>query len=158
MRRYFFQMMVVLVASTAWLGCDKDDDDDNGARYTISGNGSGNQQVPPVTTSGTVTVTGTYLAKEKQLNYSITFTGLTSNAVNMHFHGPADPGTNADVLVPITGFPQATSGNFSGTASLTTTAAQESALLAGKMYLNIHTVNFPNGEVRAQIGVTRVDE
>jgi hypothetical protein len=155
-RKYFFQTLMLLLATAIWIGCNKDDDDE-GARYTISGNGSGNQEVPVVSTSGTCTVTGTYIAKDKELRYSISFNGLTSNAVNMHFHGPADPGVAAGVLVPVTGFPQATSGNFSGTASLTTTAEQESALLAGKMYLNIHSVNFPDGEVRAQIGVQRVD-
>lgn len=154
MRKYLFLPLVLVFASAIWIGCDKDDDDDE-ARYTISGNGSGNQEVPAVTTNGTSTVTGTYRAASKELNYSISFTGLSANAMMMHFHGPAAPGAEAGVMVGITGFPAATSGNFSGTATLT--PVQDSALLAGNMYLNIHTSTYPEGEVRAQIGVTRVD-
>lgn len=155
MRKYLFQTFILILASIIWFGCGKTDNE--GARYTISGNGSGRMEVPVVTTNGTSTVTGTYLAKSKELRYSVSFTSLSANPTMMHFHGPADPGVNAAVLVPVTGFPQATSGNFSGVASLTMTNEQESALLAGKMYFNIHTSTFPDGEVRAQIGVTRID-
>lgn len=155
MRKYFFQTLLIIIVSVIWYGCGKTDNE--GDRYTINGDGTGKQEVPVVTTNGNVKVTGTYLAKSKELRYSVSFTNLSTNPTMMHFHGPADPGANADVLVPVTAFPQSTSGNFSGVAALTTTNAQESALLAGKMYFNILTGTYPNGEVRAQIGVTKVN-
>lgn len=111
---------MLILAAVIWYGCGKTDNE--GDPYTISGNSSGRLEVPVVTTNGTSTVTGTYLAKSKELRYSVSFTSLTANATMMNFHGPADPGVNAAVLVPVTGFPQATSGNFSGVASLTMTA------------------------------------
>lgn len=152
MRKRFFQTLMFAAILVTWAGCDKKED--GPPRYTISGNGTGNQEVPAVTTSGTSTVTGTYISGDKQLNFSVSFSNLSSNAIGMHFHGPADPGQNANVMIPVTNFPQATSGNFSGTATLT--AEQEAALLNGKMYFNIHTVNFESGEVRAQIGTQQV--
>ncbi len=154
MRKYFFQTLMLLLSTATWIGCGKDDDNKS-ARYTISGNGSGNQVVPQVTNAGTCTISGTYIAESKALNYSVSFSNLSANATGMHFHGPADALVNAPVMVPVAGFPAATSGNFSGTATLT--ASQDSALTAGKMYFDIHSATNPNGEVRAQIGATRVN-
>ena len=70
----------------------------------------------------------------------------------MHFHGPADPGTPANVAVPITGFGTDISGSYDGSATLTD--AQEAELLAGKWYYNVHTDAHPAGEVRGQIAAT----
>jgi CHRD domain. len=77
------------------------------------------------------------------LSYSITWNGLTSNAANMHFH---DAGP---VIYPIVGFAEATSGTFSG--SVTLTSAQASDLSSGKIYVQIHTVNIPSGEILATL-------
>ena len=62
-----------------------------------------------------------------------------------HFHGPAEPGKNAGVAVPIT---PATSGS-EGSATLTD--AQTADLLAGKYYVNVHTEANKGGEIRGQV-------
>ena len=153
LRKYLFQTMAVLIAATAWTGCDKDDDDVQEVRYTVSGNGSGNQEVPAVTTTGTSTVAGTYNASGKVLTYTVNWNNLLTAPTMMHFHGPADPGANAGIMIPIEGFPATVTGTYSGIDTLT--VDQESALLNGKMYYNVHTTTNPTGEVRAQLGVTR---
>lgn len=153
MRKYLFQTMVVVFAATAWIGCDKNDDDDDKtvSTYKVSGTASGAQEVPAVITPATGTVSGTYNSKSKMLDYTVTWNGLTTNPTGMHFHGPADPGVNAPVMVPITGFTVATSGTLTSMATLT--PAQDSALVAGKMYYNVHTTTNPGGEIRAQLTV-----
>ena len=43
------------------------------------------------------------LVKSKQLSYTADYSGLTGNATMAHFHGPADPGKNAGIVVPVQG-------------------------------------------------------
>lgn len=152
MRKYLFQTLIVLFAATVWLGCDNDDDDGVTNTYTISGTANGTQEVPAVTTTGTGTVSGTYNKLTKMLDYTVTWNNVKDTPSMMHFHGPADPGATAGVMINIPDFPQATSGSKSGMATLT--PAQDSALLAGKMYYNLHTSFHPTGEIRAQVIAT----
>jgi hypothetical protein len=82
------------------------------------------------------------------------FTDLTAPASAMHIHGPAGPGTNASVvldLVPYLFLPQdpAKGGIIFGQALIPTN--QVDNLLAGLLYINIHTTNNPGGEIRGQL-------
>ncbi len=110
----------------------------------------GSNEVPANASTATGTITGTYNDSTNTITFTITFSGLGSNTVAAHFHGPAFPGTNANVIYPHTGFPTGvTSGTFSGTQVITD--AEEKDLLAGKWYSNIHTTIFQGGEIRALI-------
>jgi CHRD domain len=71
--------------------------------------------------------------------------GLTGPATAAHFHGPAEPGKNAGVAVPIT----PATGPMHG--SVTLTDAQASDLLAGHWYVNVHTDANKGGELRGQL-------
>jgi CHRD domain len=106
----------------------------------------GASEVPPVTSPGTGTVTATYDTASKKLSWKGTVSGLSGNATAAHFHGPAEPGKNAGVMVPA---PGVTTGPFEGSATLTDDQAR--AVLAGQTYFNIHTAANPNGEVRGQV-------
>jgi hypothetical protein len=82
------------------------------------------------------------------------FTDLTGPAIAMHIHGPAGAGTNANVLVSLVpyNFPAsdpAKGGVIFGNIPWPTNDTE--ALLAGLTYLNIHTTQFPNGEIRGQL-------
>lgn len=96
-----------------------------------------------VVTSATGSVNATFDPTTSVLSYKITWSGLTSNAQGMHFH---DAGP---VIIPITGFEQATSGSYSGIDTLTAEYAAD--LAAGKIYAQIHTVNIPSGEILATL-------
>ena len=95
---------------------------------------------------GTGKLEGTYDTTGKKLSYTLTYSGLSGAPVAAHFHGPADPGANAGVAVPIA--PPLTSP-INGTATLTD--AQAAELLAGKYYVNLHTAANPAGEIRGQV-------
>ena len=62
-----------------------------------------------------------------------------------HFHGPAEAGKNAPVMIP---FKDAASG---AEGSATLTDAQAADLMAGKLYINVHTAANPGGEIRGQV-------
>lgn len=109
----------------------------------VSYSGSFVKSTSTVVTSATGSVTATFDPTTLVLSYTVTWTGLGSNAAAMHFH---DAGP---VIYPITGFPTATSGTVSGT--VTFTAAQATDLAAGKIYVQIHSVNIPSGEILATL-------
>ena len=106
----------------------------------------GTSEVPPTTSAGTGTLTATYDTASKKLTWKGNVSGLTGNASAAHFHGPAEPGKNAGVLIPA---PGVTTGPFEGSATLTDDQAK--ALAAGQTYFNIHTGANPSGELRGQL-------
>ena len=114
---------------------------------------SGAQQVPPVASAGTGAGTVLLNATEDQIVINLAFSGLTSNAIAAHIHGPAAAGTNAGILFDFSAVtPAATSGSIPPqTFSITPT--QVAQLKAGQLYFNIHTSNFTGGEIRGQVGL-----
>jgi hypothetical protein len=102
--------------------------------------------VPPNTSNGTGSLQATYDTANKQLTYTVTYSGLTGNATAAHFHGPAEPGKTAGVVVPVQG---SVASPIKGTATLTD--AQAADLLAGKWYFNVHTEANKPGEIRGQV-------
>lgn len=107
----------------------------------------GTEEVPDVTTDSYGVFTGIYDDASNMLHYSFAWE-LETAATAAHFHGPAERGENASVLInlgPVSG----TSGEERG--SVTLTAAQETQLLDGMWYINVHTAENPGGEVRAQL-------
>ncbi len=105
----------------------------------------GSNSVPPNTSPGTGRVEATFDTATKVLAYTITYSGLSGPAIGAHFHGPAEHGKNAGIVVP---FNPVTSP-IKGTAALND--AQAADLLAGRWYANIHTAANPGGEIRGQL-------
>ena len=106
----------------------------------------GSEEVPPVNTQGKGSLTATYDSASKKLSWIGEVSGLTGDATAAHFHGPAEPGKNAGVLVPA---PGVKSGSFEGSATLNEDQAKH--LMAGHTYFNVHTAANPNGELRGQV-------
>ncbi len=111
---------------------------------------TGSQEVPPAGSAATGTGTTWLSNDETTLFVDLNFSGLGSNATAAHIHGPASAGTNADVLFGLTGLPSATSGSIP-TQSFALTPTQLQQYKDGLFYFNIHSVNFPGGEIRGQI-------
>lgn len=131
--------------------------------FTIVASIDGTQETPPVVTPGTGSMTGTYDDVSNLLTWSGSFSSLTGTTTDAHFHGPAAVGSPAGIAIHITAlgggdiFPLGvTSGAFSGTATITD--LQESQLISGLWYVNIHTSFRSGGEIRGQIYATVVPE
>ncbi len=101
----------------------------------------GSSEVPPTQSPGTGSLTATYDTSSKVLTWDGSYSGTTGPVTAAHFHGPAEPGKNAGVAVPI----PATRGK----ATLTDTQAAD--LMAGRWYVNVHTQRYPGGELRGQL-------
>ncbi|MGD0633175.1 MAG: CHRD domain-containing protein [Beijerinckiaceae bacterium] len=107
-------------------------------------------EVPPNTSAGTGTLSGTYDTATKILTYTVTYSGLTGPASMAHFHGPASAGKNAPVEIPFKGD---LASPITGTVTLTEEQAKN--LLDGETYFNIHTAANKGGEVRGQISAAK---
>jgi len=102
----------------------------------------GAQETPP--SGSAATGDGTFVVNpDRSITYSVFTSGLSATAAHIHA-GPA--GTAGGILFPLVGGP----ANFAGTTPPMTTAQYE-MLQAKGMYVNVHTVAFPAGEIRGQI-------
>jgi hypothetical protein len=97
-------------------------------------------------TTGEGNLNATYDTESRKLSWKGTVSGLSGNPTAAHFHGPADPGQNAGVLVPAAGVK---TGDFEGSATLTND--QGKVLTGEKTYFMVHTPANPGGEVRGQV-------
>jgi hypothetical protein len=82
------------------------------------------------------------------------FADLSAPITALHIHGPALPGSNAPVVVNLASNlflspGSGVSGVVYGTVPIPTNEVAN--LLAGLHYLNIHSTNYPGGELRGQL-------
>ena len=85
------------------------------------------------------------------LDVNLSYQDLTSPTSTAHIHCCSPPGVSSGVIIPfvppfVTGL---TSGTFVNTFALTPTLLSQ--VESGGAYINIHTTNFPAGEIRGQI-------
>ncbi len=113
---------------------------------------TGAQEVPAVATSGTGYARINVNESAGTLTFTVVFNGMTSAQTLSHIHAPAAIGATTGVAINF-GTVGGTSGTISGSASITPT--QLAQLRAHLGYVNVHSVNFPNGELRGQLGVQR---
>lgn len=142
---------------------------------TASLNG-GQETTPGDTSAATGSLTLDYIAATQQLDYTLSFTGLTYPATEAHIHlGP--PGVSGAILFPIFEYgdnptPSVTSETVSGVLNansfmpdtydgIGTFAQAVTEIEDGDTYVNVHsdspmgsTPNYMNGEIRGQITVS----
>lgn len=106
----------------------------------------GSSEVPPNDSAGTGTVEATFDTESKAFVWTIDYSGLTGDATAAHFHGPAAPDATAGPVVPIEG---SLASPIKGEATLDDQQATD--LQAGMWYFNVHTAQYPDGELRGQV-------
>lgn len=100
---------------------------------------NGRQESPRNESSATGVFNGWYDKTTKKITYTVNLNGLSS--AGMHIHKGA-MGENGEVVAEL---------NANGGTTTALTAAQEADLLAGNLYVNVHSAAFAGGEVRGQI-------
>lgn len=127
----------------------------NGAVYEIKSKPSllftatltGAQETPPNNSTATGRATLLLSPDEKTARVSLTFAGLSSGQTDAHIHGPAAAGVSAPPIFPL---PLGQLSDF----AITLTASQVQDLKNGLFYVNVHSSNFPTGEIRGQFGLS----
>jgi len=103
----------------------------------------GSQETPPHNSTATGTATLLLSPDEKTANVSLVFNGLSSTQTDAHIHGPATLGVSAPPIFPL---PLGQINDF----QISLTPAQVQDLKNGLFYINVHSSNFPAGEIRGQ--------
>jgi len=105
---------------------------------------SGNQEIPPVTTSakgaGTITVNA-----DRTVAGSVTITGMSATVAHIH---EAAAGANGLIVIPLI---RTADSQWSLPQGARLTEPQYESFKAGKLYFNIHSEAFRSGEIRGQI-------
>lgn len=135
---------------------------------------TGSQEVPPSGSSGIGSALVTFDTVTNLMTVNVSFAGLGSPTIASHIHCCTPPGANAIVATAVPTFPGfplgVTTGTYLMTFDLTlastynpafitahggTVAGAQAAFIAGltsgQTYLNIHTSQFPGGEIRGQL-------
>jgi hypothetical protein len=102
-------------------------------------------EVPANNSKGVGTADITFDTATKKLTWKVSYSGLTGPATMGHFHGPAEPGKNAGVVLAFANPASPIQG------STTLTDAQAADFMAGKWYVNVHTSQNKGGEIRGQV-------
>ncbi len=155
--------VIGMAASLATLGVRADDE-----VTILTASLRGVNEVPAINSNATATFRAV-IHSDGSITFKETFSGLTSNAIFSHIHfGEVHVGGGVMIFLCGGGgqpaCPVATSGTIEGTitpANVTGPTSQgvtpgdlASALRAvrqGAGYVNLHSVNFPAGEVRGQV-------
>lgn len=111
---------------------------------------TGAQEVPAVTTEATGT--GVFFLDEEGLHYNITITGISTIAAS-HFHS-RERGANGGVVRDITFNGSSASGVWTASDFQALTDSLRAELLAGNIYVNVHTPANTGGEIRGQVNVS----
>lgn len=133
----------------------------------LAGNNENPANASPATGGALVTLdTATH-----RMRVAVQFSGLTANTTAAHIHCCTSPPNNAGVATAVPAFPGfplgVTSGTYDQTLDMTLASnwnptfitnnggapasaevALANGLAAGQTYLNVHTSNYPAGEIR----------
>jgi subtilisin family serine protease len=113
---------------------------------------NGANEAPPVTTGTVGRASLGYFPSDRTLNYSIEISPTTPITLTMaHIHSGA-PGVSGPILYNLfTGPPTLVDDLFTFSGSVQLSPADAATLLAGGLYINVHTTQHPTGEIRGQI-------
>jgi len=112
---------------------------------------AGANEVPPSGSPGTGHADVTYDKTTRTLTWTINYSGLESQVIMVHFHGPASP---SDHTAPIQIWIASGTGVQSPLHNWTSIApSQEQDLLSGRWFIRIHTTKYPQGALRGQLTV-----
>jgi hypothetical protein len=141
------RLFIACVAALSLAACG------GSTEYTASLSSAAEKPAVVVASTATGSVT---VSVGDAIEVSGNFTGLTANASAAHIHGPVGADGTGPVYCTLT-VPSATNGNIeAGTgagscADKEPTEDEKTYFKDGKMYVNIHTSNNPNGEIRGDL-------
>jgi uncharacterized protein (DUF1800 family) len=110
-----------------------------------------------VTSTASGSATLQLAADETHAILNFDYTNLSSGFTAAHIHGPANPGQSGGILFDIDTAPQQQDGSYVWTFTQVGTYSPADLvgfIKAGSTYINVHTANYPSGEIRGQFART----
>jgi CHRD domain len=120
-------------------------------RIPIQATLTGAGEVPANSSPARGLMEGTFDTDSNTLEWTVTYSGLATAPIGAHFHGPVSylgltPEENAPIQV---GTPGSLASPFHGVATIDATQAKD--LKDGRWYFNLHSKQFPAGEIRGPV-------
>jgi subtilisin family serine protease len=129
-------------------------------KYEAAGQLLGANEVPPVTTDTTGSFSIRYDVDQNELDFTVTVQPTATTPITVigaHIHVGAE-GVNGPIVRDLAASAALTlpvfvsdSLTFSGVVTPSLSAAEVAQMLAGGLYINVHTTANPAGEIRGQI-------
>jgi hypothetical protein len=117
------------------------------ARTDLRATLGGAYEVPPTQSGGSGYFEAVYRPSTKVLEYRLNLQGLSGPITMGYLQGPAAPGENGPQVAPI----NIPIYDYTIWDGVTLTEEQAAQLLAGQWYVNVMTLQYPDGEIRGQI-------
>ncbi len=111
---------------------------------------TGANEVPPNASNGFGISLVVYNFNSNSFEISTAYAGLTAAPAGGHIHRGAE-GMNGPIIFNFSSFLPATNSGSSTPTNGTLSAADEIELYAGNLYVNLHTPQYPAGEIRGQL-------
>jgi len=111
---------------------------------------SGANEVPSNSSPGTGTLVGTYDATTNQITLTASYSGMEGNLTASHLHR-APTGSNGPVIRNLNPTTGSNNGTIAGTYSIN--QSDEANLIAGNVYINLHSSVYGGGELRDQLAL-----
>lgn len=148
--RKFTALVVVAAMMTGFQSCKiEGPDQDDVIKYQATINSQ--NTIPRTTSSAQGSAALEYNKTTRVLTYNITYQGLTPTVGHIH---KAQPAWEAGPVV----FPFASVATSPITGTVTLDNEQETLLRLGNMYINLHSKEYPAGEIRGQIKPVLINE
>lgn len=114
---------------------------------------TGSQEFPQNSSPAFGEATFTLDAPHTSLSVSLSVSGLSAPITGAHIHGEAPAGQNAGVLINFlpSGGPAFNNGRLTATYTIDKTVGDRIATRPDLFYANVHTSQFPGGEIRGQL-------
>jgi hypothetical protein len=149
----FVRALIALLAFLPWISPSLAQTPDGGLAHVHLGPVRFYADLTPGEQTATVVSSGRGRAEFSLDRATLTFSWnvsverVTSRTLSVSVNGPQRPGTNAGVQIDLA--PRGLAPTLRGSAVLT--EAQLDYLLAGRMYVNVRSARYPDGELRGQI-------
>lgn len=146
MKKTIKQFAILLMSATLMVGmvsCEKTGpDQDEIVKFEATINSS--NTIPRSTSSAQGSAVLEYNKRTNTLTYNVTYQGLTPTVGHIHSAEPA--WETGPVRVP---FANVATSPITGSKVLS--QDEENLLMFGNMYINLHSVTYPAGEIRGQV-------
>ena len=121
------------------------------SKVSIQASLNGAGEVPRNASQAQGQMTGTFDTDTNTLEWSVTYKGIDTPVIGAHFHGPVSYiGATSEENAPIqVGTPGNLASPFHGVAQIGDTQAKD--LKDGRYYFNVHSKQFPAGEIRGPV-------
>ena len=138
---------LVVLAALLTASCSINMSEPRVPRTDLRASLSGAAVVPPTASGASGYLEGVYRPSSKVFEYRLNLVGLSGPITGGALHGPAAPGESAPAVSPI----NIPIYDYTIRDGATLTEAQAAELLAGRWYVSVSTLQYPDGEIRGQL-------